>query len=339
VSLTRLVLKGFQRHEHLDLKLDPHVTTIVGPSDSGKSSVIRALQWAATNKPNGSAFIRKGSKKALVTLYVDGHKVTRRKGGGKNTYSLDAIELKAFGASPPSDVNKLLNIDAINVQTQHSPYWYFSLSPGQVAKELNAIVDLSIIDQSLAYIAKQSRDTKAETAVVEKRIKEARAKRKSLRWVNKAIREWNGLLILESVRNQTKAGFENLERLTGQVIKSKVETRTLGEQYGDALLLVNLGEAYSKMSDKVQRLTILLTSIEKAETAIRAGVPDISKLEGLMEKMEKTRKAVVNLEEVVTEAGRTEGRMAQLRKEVRETEEKIHSEWTGKACPYCGGTI
>ena len=47
--LKRLRIKNFQKHGKVDISFDPHVTCIVGDSDAGKSSLLRALHWFLTN--------------------------------------------------------------------------------------------------------------------------------------------------------------------------------------------------------------------------------------------------------------------------------------------------
>ena len=159
--LERLTIENFQAHSKLDLKLDPAVTTIVGPSDAGKSAVIRALIWLATNRPLGDSFIRDGETRARVSLLVDSRWIVRTRGKSENTYSIDGEELKAFGNEVPSEVSQLLNLSPINLQHQHdSPFW-FSETAGEVSRQLNQIVDLSIIDRTLANLDKAARATAA----------------------------------------------------------------------------------------------------------------------------------------------------------------------------------
>ena len=45
MAIESLSLHNFQCHEHLDIAFDPQLTTIVGPSDVGKTAILRALKW------------------------------------------------------------------------------------------------------------------------------------------------------------------------------------------------------------------------------------------------------------------------------------------------------
>ena len=101
MSIMRLNLSNFQAHESLDLLLDPGVTTIVGPSDVGKSAIMRALKWVACNNPAGTEFIRWGSKRAVVSIETDDGSVVRTRSASVNKYELNGREFVAFGKAVP----------------------------------------------------------------------------------------------------------------------------------------------------------------------------------------------------------------------------------------------
>ena len=73
--IDRVQILNFQRHGELKIVFDEQITTIVGPSDTGKSSVLRAIRWVAFNRPLGDGFIRFGENECVVRLWVDGRKI------------------------------------------------------------------------------------------------------------------------------------------------------------------------------------------------------------------------------------------------------------------------
>ena len=160
--LRKLSLRNFQAHRRLDIGLDPGITTIVGPTDAGKSAVIRALLWLLTNQPAGNEFIRNGSKGTQVTLDVDGHKVSRIRGKA-NLYKLDGKAYRSFGHDVPPEIAGLLKTGELNTQSQHDAPFWFSDSPGEVSRKLNSVVDLSTIDKVLSAVSAHTRRTKALT--------------------------------------------------------------------------------------------------------------------------------------------------------------------------------
>lgn len=43
--IKKLVVDNFQSHEHTEVEFGPGLNVIVGPSDHGKSALVRALRW------------------------------------------------------------------------------------------------------------------------------------------------------------------------------------------------------------------------------------------------------------------------------------------------------
>ena len=144
-------VKDFQPHGDFLLELSRGVTCIRGPSDAGKTALLRALRWACCNEPRGDAFVRHGQDPCAVTVGVDGREVVRSRGKGDNSYSLDGQDYKAFGNGVPDPVADMLNVDpSLNFQAQLEPLFWLSKSPGEVARELNRVVNLERIDAVLS---------------------------------------------------------------------------------------------------------------------------------------------------------------------------------------------
>lgn len=184
--LKLLRLRNFQKHKKLTIKFSPQITTIVGPSDQGKSAILRALHWLAFNRPAGDAFRTHGTPETVAQLITDKHTITRRKGKGVNTYSLDKKKLKAFGSDPPEPIVNALQLQAFNFQLQHdSPFW-LTLSAGEVAKRLNSVVDLTIIDESVKRARSAVRSLEAEERVVVTRVRGLEDRTSRLDWVEDA---------------------------------------------------------------------------------------------------------------------------------------------------------
>lgn len=171
--LQSLTLKNFQRHKKKKIVFSPGVTSIVGPSDRGKSAILRALRWVVLNQPSGASFIRHGSKSSEVTLKLDGVKVVRSK-GRSNTYKLNGKTHRSFGVSVPMPVAGALKMSELNFQDQHDAPFWFSNSAAQVSKNLNFVVDLSLIDKVLANVATMLRKERSRIELLKEEIAEGR---------------------------------------------------------------------------------------------------------------------------------------------------------------------
>jgi DNA repair exonuclease SbcCD ATPase subunit len=179
--IERIRLKTFQTHQHFNLVLDPCVTMILGPNGAGKSTLVRALKWLALNQPSGKCVCSWESDSASVTAWIDGHKIIRRK-DSSNQYLIDGKRFAAIGTKVPDEVRHILKLEPVNFQDQLEPPFWFLLTPGQVGKELNRIINLSSIDRTMHNVGIQLRQGRTEQAVCEQRLQEARLAVQSTCW-------------------------------------------------------------------------------------------------------------------------------------------------------------
>lgn len=209
-----LTIQDFQAHKKLKIKLDPHITTIVGDSDTGKSSVLRALKLLATNKPSGSSFVRHGAKQTKITAIVDGQKIQRVRAskGSKNLYRLNGKTLKAFGGDVPETIQKIFNVSEINFQQQYDAPFWFSETSGEVSRRLNKIINLSAIDIVLNSLQTKIRKETAKLEICDERLATARTDKKSLKVfkiiaadLDRIEQQEKQIQKLEDVHEKTKA--------------------------------------------------------------------------------------------------------------------------------------
>lgn len=217
--ITRFRAENFQAHELIDFRLGERVTTIVGPSDAGKSAVVRAVRWLAMARPLGDAHVRDGAAGCEVRLRVDGRTVARERRGREAKYRIGSVDYRASGTEVPGPVADVLNLGPVNFQNQHEgPYW-LSLTPGEVAKELNAVVALDAIDAILGALAGRLRSARSEREAAARRVAESREEVEALEWTTEAdaaLRRIEGLAIerkeTESIEQRLRSLVADLER-------------------------------------------------------------------------------------------------------------------------------
>lgn len=226
----KLTVHNFQIHEDTELNLDHPIVVLCGKSDSGKSSLLRAVRWLCLNtQPTGVSFAKKGKTEFSAQLEVDDKVILRKRGKSDNEYYLNKSLYKAFGTKVPDDILKVLNVDLLNFSHQlDGPFW-FNLTPGQVSKELNSIIQLDVIDTSLSNASSYVKKTKAEVEVCEERLKTARQKKKDLLWVKDVNKR---LIKLEETSNEiteTNARASRTTLLLESVNKAEIRLENLSE--------------------------------------------------------------------------------------------------------------
>ena len=283
----KLTLINFQKHEHETFDLSSPIVSFSGRTNAGKSSVLRALRWLCLNQPRGDAWaLRWGAKEVKVILEIDGHTITRSSGQA-NLYNLDGKDFKAFGADVPDPIAKILNVDEINFSNQmDSPFW-FSLTPGECAKELNRIVRLDKIDETLAAIASTLRRCRSENEVGEKRLAEAREKRDGLAWVEECNTDWEMVEAKYDELVEIASKRLRIARIVEDGGKVKEEAGNAAEAILDALQAVSVADEYVDLVAQREGLGDL---VEKVETEGRTLCQVKQKHTEVSQKLEKVKK-------------------------------------------------
>lgn len=208
--ITNIKIENFQNHKKTILELDKGINAIIGKSDSGKTAIVRALNWLLTNRPTGDSFINHDSSNVSVSININNHNILRERKNNKNIYKIDKEIYKAFGADVPDDVNKITNFDKINIQYQLDAPFLLSLSPRQISAYINKIVKLDKIDEVLQKAEKIKRYHKNECNQLEKETEELSKKVDNLNWIFKAKKEFHKLLKKQEVYEKEKEKYEIL---------------------------------------------------------------------------------------------------------------------------------
>jgi DNA repair protein SbcC/Rad50 len=85
--IKQVIVKNFESHEHSVVDFDDGFNLIVGPSNSGKSSLIRAVRLAAYGEWNPES-LRKGTKICEVTVITDKGMVKVQRGSSINEWDV-----------------------------------------------------------------------------------------------------------------------------------------------------------------------------------------------------------------------------------------------------------
>jgi hypothetical protein len=323
-------IKDFQCHKSLFIKLDKNLTILVGKNDSGKSAVVRAIRWTTFNRPLGRSFIRRGSRNATVILGVEQSKIRRTIGVGKNSFHKNGRPYKAIGTSVPPAISQVLNLSEINIQQQHSPYFWFDLTPGSVGKELNKLVDLESIDRVQAEIAKRLRDKKAELEVVKKRLKVAGA----------GVRLYAPIGGLEKRLNWLNATFcrttaINAQRQRcGDLIRAGMVAVVGAESSGRAAAVASRGVALwaagQETTDRAERLSDLLSRLPILTDTIP--VPILPKFP------DSNQRTQDQLQSLIEQSQDLDVEIQQMSTNLKQKKDSLEKQ-LGGFCPSCGGIL
>lgn len=311
----KLKLHNFQKYKTKKIKFSPNITTIWGPTESGKSAIIRSLVWTCLNDPPGT-LIRTGSSNVCAKLYVDDVCIKREKTKSKNSYKIDKQEYCSIGQSVPDEVQKILSVSADNFQQQHDAHFWFSCSAGEVSKQLNKIVNLDIIDKTAYKIAEKLRSSRMAKKLTENSLEEATSSKKKLADYANIDKD---LCRLETLEKDKEILVTETNVLT-DVIRKISSAKDRHEEYNklikDSEAILTLGESYKTKEKEHKDLIALIKSIKSYNAVVKMEFPSDEELQKIRERVKNISKSlqilvplIENIEEVLNTLKILKGRI------------------------------
>lgn len=163
MNLSELKVRAFGLHIDKTIAFTPGLNVIVGESEEGKSTLVRALYLLIENSPRGGEKLYQSwltDKKLMIQLKDDADNVVKRT---RNKYYLnDGDPLKAFGTGVPEPVRELFNFKEINWQKQHDRHYLLFSTGGSAGKLLNSATGMSDQETIIDAIKQMLSHSKSE---------------------------------------------------------------------------------------------------------------------------------------------------------------------------------
>lgn len=350
-------MQNFQSHKKTNLELSPGINCIIGPSDQGKTAILRALYWTVYNRPSGLAYIShwnrdkdgKPVKSTYVKIVNDSGIIERRKGKVKradeseefNGYVINEKEyLEAIGQDVPDEVNKLFNLDSVNIQKQMDAPFLLSESAGEVARFFNQIIRLDLIDRVLSKAESKKREMNKDKIKFESELGNVTKEILNYDWIEEAEILANKI---SKIEEREYKNWEICNRLSKYISDYNMNSYIIDSQEVilSAVPLVNkikiVQESLEQNSSKYERLQNLSTQWQKQEGIIK-GAADFSSIDLLIEKIDNFRRSIFdkvkakeNLENLTEEY-----KIKYMGIELEAEKIKAMEKELPKICPFCG---
>lgn len=256
--LTKIRIIDFQSLHDVDLELG-RFTVIVGPSDVGKSAVIRAIHSAVVNR-SGQDFIRSGTTESKVALVFEDGVLAWLK-GGSTTYKLGKKNFEKPGRTVPEEVANFLRLGDIqvgdeklnpNIHGQFQPPFLVTSSPGTRAR---LIGEMSGINTLYLAIAESNRRGQASKRLQTTRIGD----------LEKSKEELRGYAHLPAVQSGLSAVGKKLEKVDAQEVEAqglKTDAYRLREARRQVLETQAKAEKAAGLKEKMDRASALIEAIQ-----------------------------------------------------------------------------
>lgn len=324
--IKKVVIENFQSYTKIELAPagNGQLTVITGPSDSGKTAILRALRWLFVNEPQGDDFIRVGATFARVTAEYEGFDegggvvVRHRTSGGTNRYIVNGEKLEGFGrGGVPLEVKEITGVRPVkigdlefnlNIAEQLSgPFLGSSVSAPARAKVLGKLAGTEEIDYANRMLGtdlyRRNQDEKRLAA----QLTELTEQIAGFNWLPDMARKIETLetLIKGIKANQETSGkLEDLrERYTRADALIKREQATIQRLHGlpeaERILAATQGlqQKRHKLAQLSEQLLNTEYKISECEQAIQK-LQQISKVRGKVVKGEAALDKLIVLKQV-----------------------------------------
>lgn len=339
-----LKIKNFESHQDSYFQFHPGVNVIIGKTDAGKSSIIRALKWLIEYRPTGNNFQSYWGGDTEVEIETNNGDFKLIKSSNQAIYQEGENVYKAFGVKVPEEITKKMNIGSINLQRQMESHFLLSSSAGEVASHFNEIANLEMIDQVNAKVKSDLNTIERWIEYKEKDIKETREKLKKY----EKVPRWDELLIkYEATEVKIQSRRDSLERLYGMIeswvdFEQEIQHHTRITQYQvqyDAAQevyqdLIQRRENYDRIQKDIESLVEKENELDWTRKFIELSPGINQSLEKQAELMEIKQK-LHNFNSILTKYIQLEESI----KIVRQNAFKLNSEYQEKfpdVCPLCG---
>jgi len=291
-------ISNFQSHKNtnIDFAGQGCLTVITGPSDSGKSAVIRALRWLFYNVPQGTDYITVGEDKCVVSVLLEGETVVERirTRGGVNRYTVNGEVFEGFGTNVPLEVQQATGVRKLSIgdmtfmlnlsEQLDGPFLGKSVPGSARAKVLGKLAGTEEIDYAGKELGTDIYRAKRQQEGLEKDIESIHKAIDEYSWIEDKEAKLNRL---QGFLDDVKRGQQNLAAAK-EMLQKYCELSFLVEGLKSTIRRLELIELGFSVVENAQRrisqreeIAFLLTGLEKAREQICESELIIEQLSGI----------------------------------------------------------
>jgi len=287
---------------------------------------------------------------AVEVSLSEGGSVAISREKGKTSYMLSykgqEETFQAIRTDVPSEITEALNLSSYNLQSQHQTYFLLQDTPGEVARALNELTGLSIIDSAFKKVSSKIRETvsKIENLKSDRdRYKEQLKQYDNLDSIRILIedieRDTVELSKIEADRNKITNSITELNKIKERLAEQQSHIE-IGDEIDPILVLINEHNQIQIQEVKIQLLLRSLSSIKEdleQDTAWLEMEPSYLEISALLKEYEVVSKKKESLASLLLLLKRNEeGKVTAtsiLQKEINRYVTLLDE---AKICPTCG---
>ena len=290
----KVKIKNYQAIKEAELEFNQGVTVIVGASNNGKSSIIRAIESAINNK-GGNSFINYDADECEVSIEDNGHNIiwNKAKKAGKSKYILDGEELSKIGQKQIPEVGEMLNMSEVEVSGERFRlnFWKQLDYPFLISKTPYQLFDFISKSKEQEAISELQNDSVEDLKSAKGEINTYDAKIDlKTKDINKLKADVEGLEKFNKFEEIIKSNLETLEDTEKAITDKKdiisIKTNKLEGLSGTVKELSELFNTYESITTLLDSLSEVDQKIEDKKTIISTKENNIKNKVAILERLD-----------------------------------------------------
>lgn len=267
--ITELRVIGFGLHIEKTIQFKPGVNVIVGESETGKTTLIRALALVIDNSPRGGEKLYQSDdtdEPLFIQIKTSNNNTIKRT---KNKYYLNRSKpMKAFGSSVPAPIKEILNFKQINWQRQitDKPFLLFNTG-GAAAKDLNKVTGLQDQEAIITEIKESISERKSNIKRILKNNEEHKQTIERLKNVIRFKMKCHWILNQKQESNEMEGKIKNLRIILDEltiVRRKRMLNQNVIDKFSVQVGKIVKGKGVIKVyDDRINELGNLVTQLER----------------------------------------------------------------------------
>lgn len=345
--INQLIIQNYQSHKKSTLDFHSGVNIIIGPSDSGKTAILRSLRWLIWNRPGGDAFRSTWGGDTVVTLKTTDNNTIIRAKHKDNLYKLNDLRFIAFATDVPKEIKEALNVSDINFQTQFDQPFLLTNSPGEVAAHFNKIAHIDQIDTSNKKINSWIQDLKTDIKKGTTKVEELEAEIKEFEYLEKMEIDIEALEEVEKQLSLISSGNSKLQKLIDSITEVENEIEEISGIFETETLIDSILALYAKQELLTENKAKLEYHLAKAEAinsqlikyeSLLSIEPIVDAILALIKQQEAEESKKENLAKLLDSITYNDTIIKQAMERIKTLQAKFAKEM-GDTCILCGQPI
>lgn len=373
VKIKKIDLINFQSHKFTSLDFADGLNVIVGPSDNGKTSILRAIRWVFFNEPQGLGMLRNNEEFVSVRIYFNNdYSVERKRSKKENLYIVynektgEVQEFNSLRTGLPPEVSNVMKIKKItldkasdinfNIQFQHDGPFMFSYTATQKSALIGKMYNLDVVDKAIDDTNKDIKSQKSDIKRINEEIKELDEKILIYKDIEK---EEKLLKDRELITKNIEESVEKLNLINS--LKDKLDENKKNKEYllerikdfdkilSNEALISNASKSFevlNKYKAYKNKLDLIKVDIDKTEAIYKKSKNITEKLD-IDNTIIKNLNAFTKLSELRKRLNEVGASIEKGKYFIKDNDEKLNKdlkEYTElliklKKCPYCNSDV